>query len=78
MVKIKIEILGPGCWRCKELEGNARKALQELKIDAKIEKITDMSKIIERVTITPAIVIEGKVKAEGRIPEVEEIKEWLK
>lgn len=75
---MKIEILGPGCWRCKELEENTKKALQELKIDAKIEKVTDFAKITEKVSLTPAIVIDGKIKAEGRIPEVDEIKKWLK
>lgn len=75
---MKIEILGPGCWKCKQLEENAKKALQELKKDAEVIKVTDISKIIEKVTMTPAIVIDGNVKAEGRIPEVNEIKEWLK
>lgn len=75
---MKIEILGPGCWRCKELEENTKKALQELKIDAKIEKVTDFAKIIGKVTMTPAIIVDGKIKAEGRIPEVDEIKKWLK
>jgi len=75
---MKIEIFGPGCWRCKQLEENTRKALKELKIDAKIEKVTDMAKIVERITMTPAIVINGKIKAEGRIPDINEIKKWLK
>ncbi|MEM2918762.1 MAG: thioredoxin family protein [Candidatus Altiarchaeota archaeon] len=75
---MKIEILGMGCEKCKKLEENARKASEELKIDVKIEKVTDISKIVEKVTLTPAIVINGKVMAEGRIPEVEEIKKWLK
>lgn len=75
---MKIEILGPGCWKCKTVEKNAKKALQELKIDAKIDKITDIQQIIEKVAMTPAIAINGTIKAEGRIPEVEEIKNWLK
>ena len=75
---MKIEIFGPGCWKCKQLEENTRKALQELKIDIKIEKVTDISKIIEKVSMAPAIVIEGKVKSEGRIPDINEIKKWLK
>jgi len=75
---MKIEILGSGCSKCKQLEANARKALQELKKDAEIEKITDISRIIEKVSLTPAIVVDGKVKAEGRIPDAEEIKKWLR
>jgi small redox-active disulfide protein 2 len=75
---MKIEILGTGCPKCKQLEANARRALEETKKKAEIVKVTDISKIIERVALTPAIVIDGEVKAEGRIPEVEEIKKWLK
>ncbi|MEM2916205.1 MAG: thioredoxin family protein [Candidatus Woesearchaeota archaeon] len=74
-----ISILGTGCPKCKELEANARKAVEELKIKAEIEKVTDVGEIVDYgVMSTPAIVIDGEVKASGRIPTVEEIKEWLK
>lgn len=75
---MKIEILGTGCPKCKKLEENVKKALQESGIEAKIEKITDISRIVERAVMTPAIIINGKTKAEGRIPDVNEIKKWLK
>jgi small redox-active disulfide protein 2 len=76
---MKIEILGTGCPKCKKLEENARKALEETGKKTEIIKITDINEIIERnVMTTPAIVIDGKVKASGRIPDVEEIKKWLK
>lgn len=75
---MKIEILGTGCEKCKKLEENVRKALEELKVDLKIDKVTDISKIIERVTLTPAIIITGKVMAEGRIPDAEGDKKLLK
>lgn len=67
-----------GCLRCKQLEANARKAVEEAKKKAEIVKVTDINEIIARgVMATPAIVIDGKLKACGRIPEVEEIKKWL-
>lgn len=76
---MKIEILGTGCPKCKKLEENARKALEETGKKAEVIKITDINEIIERdVMTTPAIVINGKVKASGRIPDVDEIKKWLK
>jgi len=76
---MKIEILGTGCPKCKKLEENAKKAVSELKIRAEILKITDIGKIIEYgVMSTPALLIDGKTKAEGRIPDVDEIKKWLK
>jgi len=76
---MKIEILGTGCPKCKKLEENTRKALEETGKKAEVIKITDINEIIERdVMTTPAIMIDGKVKTSGRIPEIEEIKKWLK
>lgn len=75
---MKIEILGTGCPKCKKLEENTRKALEETGKKADVKKITDINKIIEYgVMSTPAIVIDGKIKASGKIPDVEEIKRWL-
>ena len=76
---MKIEILGTGCSKCKQLEGNARKALEKTGKRAELVKITDIDKIISYgLMTTPAIVIDGVVKAAGRIPEVKEIINWLK
>jgi small redox-active disulfide protein 2 len=75
----KIEILGMGCAKCNELEARAKKAVEELKIEAEVKKVTDM-KVISGygVFVTPAIAIDGVVKAAGRVVSVDEIKEWLK
>jgi len=76
---MKIEILGSGCPKCKQLEENARKALEEAGKKAEVVKVTEIDKIIGYgVMSTPAIVIDGEVKAYGRIPTAEEIKKWLK
>ena len=76
---MKIQILGTGCPKCKVLEENAKKAVSESGEKIDVIKITDISKIIEYgVMATPAIVIDGKVKASGRVAEVKEIKDWLK
>jgi small redox-active disulfide protein 2 len=76
---MRIEILGTGCPKCKQLEANARKAIEETKKKAEIVKVTEINKIIEYgVMSTPAIVVDGEVKASGRIPTAEEIKKWLK
>ena len=76
---MKIEILGTGCPKCKLLEENAKKAVAELGIDAEVCKVTDISEIVGYgVMSTPAIVVEGEVKAHGRIPDTEEIKKWLR
>ena len=75
---MKIEILGTGCPKCKQLEANARKALDETGKKAEVVKVTEISMIVEYgVMSTPAIVIDGDVKSYGKIADVEEIKKWL-
>jgi len=75
-----IKILGTGCPSCQKLEENAKKAVEELDLSGvKVEHIYDVDKIIEYgVMSAPAIVIDEEVKAAGRIPEIKEIKDWLK
>lgn len=74
----KIQILGTGCKRCHDLAANAEKAVQELGIDAEIEKVTHIEDIMKfQILMTPGLVIDGTVKSAGRIPSVEEIKEML-
>lgn len=75
-----IKILGSGCPKCQKLEANSKKAVEELGLkDVKVEHIYDIDKIIEMgIAFTPAIAFDEKIKAAGRIPEVEEIKSWLK
>jgi len=73
-----IKILGTGCSNCKRLEENAKKAIEELGIEATIEKVTDIKEIMKYgVMKTPAIVVDEKVKAFGRVPTAEEIKKYL-
>lgn len=63
-----IQILGSGCANCKNLEQNARQAVQDLGIEASIEKITDMDRIVEMgVMRTPAYAIDGKVQKFGKV-----------
>ena len=74
----KIEILGTGCAKCRRLFANAGQAVKELKIAAEVLKVDDIDEIVNRgVMMTPALFINGKVRAEGRIPDVNEIKKML-
>ena len=76
---MKIEILGTGCPKCKQLEANAKKAVEDTKKKAEITKVTEIDKIVEYgVMSTLAIVIDGEVKSYGKVADVEEIKKWLK
>ena len=74
----KIQILGTGCPKCKKLADNAQSAAEALGIEYEIEKVTDINEIMKfGVMITPALVVDGQVKAVGKVPEVEEIKSLL-
>ncbi len=73
-----IKILGTGCSNCKKLEANAREAIQELGIDATVEKVENMRDIVAYgVMRTPALVVDGVVKTMGKVTSVEEIKSFL-
>jgi len=73
-----IKILGPGCPRCGEVKKRTINALAELDVSADVQKVKDLKKISEfKVFATPGLVINGKVKASGRIPSLEEIKKWI-
>jgi len=71
----KIQILGPGCPKCRKLAANAEEAAQALGIEYDLEKVTAIDKIMAfGVVMTPGLVIDGEVKATGKVPPVEEIK----
>jgi len=75
---VKIEILGTGCPKCKKVTENAETAVKELGVDAEIVKVQKIDEIMKRgVMLTPAIAIDGEVKASGKIPSAEEIKKWI-
>jgi small redox-active disulfide protein 2 len=75
---MKIQILGTGCAKCKTLTAHAEKAVQELGLEAEIEKVTAIQDIMKfQILMTPGLVIDGQVKAAGRLPSTEEIKQML-
>jgi len=76
--RVKIEVLGTGCAKCKRLLANAEQAVNDLKIDADIVKVDDLVEIASRgVMLPPALFINGELRAEGGIPDVNEIKAML-
>jgi len=73
-----IQVLGPGCAKCKALESNAREAVQQSGIEAQVEKISDIGTITAfGVMMTPALVVDGEVKVMGKVASVDEIKKIL-
>ncbi|MDO9574909.1 MAG: thioredoxin family protein [bacterium] len=76
---MKIEILGMGCPRCQKTAANAEQAVKELGAKAEIVKVEKIDKIMKYgVMMIPALVVDGEVKCAGKIPAVDEIKNWLK
>lgn len=75
---MEIKILGPGCPKCKTLEKVTREAVIETGINATIDKVEDIVKIMEyRVIHTPVLVINEKVVLNGQVPTVNQVKEIL-
>ena len=71
---MKIQVLGTGCAKCKALTENVKKAVEMTGVDAKIEKVDDIREIMKfNILMTPGLVIDGKVKAAGRVPSPDEI-----
>ncbi len=74
----KIQVLGPGCAKCKVLAEHAEQAAKELGLAYEIEKVTDIDTILAfGVMMTPALVVDGKVKLAGRVPTTAQLKEVL-
>ena len=74
----KIQILGPGCMKCKRLAESAEAAARELGIEYTLEKVTAISDIMKfGVMMTPALVVDGQVKITGRVASPEDIKKVL-
>jgi len=73
-----IQILGTGCPKCRTLEANARKAAEAGGIDAAIEKVTEIDKIMDMgVMMTPALAVDGEVKASGKVLSKDQILAYL-
>jgi small redox-active disulfide protein 2 len=74
-----IKVLGPGCARCVAVERLVKEALEELKMEATMEKVKDIKKYAPYgVFMTPALIIDDQVKCSGKIPTKNEIISWLK
>lgn len=75
---LTIKILGSGCSRCESLEKMTRNAVEEMHIDASIEKVGDIEEILKySVLRTPALVINEKVILRGEVPGLIELKSLL-
>ncbi len=75
---MKLQVLGPGCAKCKQLHENVEQAVRETGATVEVEKVEDLRAIMKfGVMVTPALAVDGKVKSVGRILSPAEIKKFL-
>ncbi len=75
---MKIKVLGPGCARCHQLEQTVKDVVKELSIDADIEYVKDIKKIMEYpILTTPGLVIDEKLVCSGRVPSKAEVSTFI-
>jgi small redox-active disulfide protein 2 len=76
--KMDIKILGTGCAKCNQVEKTTKEVIKELGIEAKVEELKDIKKIMEyNVLITPGIVINGEVVSSGHVPSKADITKFI-
>jgi small redox-active disulfide protein 2 len=74
-----IQILGTGCPKCQKLTENAKAAASQLGLEHQIQKVAEIQEMMKfGVMMTPALAVDGQVKAVGKVPSVDEIKELLR
>ncbi len=72
---VEIKVLGPGCANCHAMEQLAKTAVEELGIEARVEKVSDIREIMAYTMSTPGLVVNGKLKHSGKpLPNLERIK----
>ena len=76
--RMNIKVLGGGCCKCENLLEAVKEAVAEKGIEAEIEYITDMSKIMEYgIMSTPALMVDNKVASMGRVLKAKEVLKYL-
>lgn len=77
--EMKIQVLGTGCAKCKQLTANAERAVAELGVQATVEKVEDLREITKfGVMTTPALVVDGRVRVAGKVLTPDALKELLR
>jgi small redox-active disulfide protein 2 len=78
-IMLYIQVVGSGCHNCQKLESLCKEVVTEEKIEAQIEKVTDIKRFQELgILMTPGLVINGKVVSSGRLPTKSIIANWIK
>jgi len=75
---VKIQVAGPGCRKCHDTERNVREACAQLNLNAEILHVSAMREIAKLgVLFTPAVIVDGKMIVSGKLPSVEELKNYF-
>lgn len=75
----QVKVLGSGCKKCRMLNENAQAAIAELELDAELEYITDMDRIMGFGAMSlPALVVDGKIVSAGTVLTPEEVAAYLR
>jgi small redox-active disulfide protein 2 len=75
---MKIQVLGPGCMKCRKLFAEAEKAVAQAGVSADLSKVDKIEEIMKYgVTITPGLLIDGEVKSVGNVPDAAQIAAWI-
>ena len=74
----KIQILGPGCPKCRQLAEQTKAAADELGLACDVQKVTEITEITAMgAMMTPALAVDGEIKVSGRVPGIAELKELI-
>ncbi|MBR2231732.1 MAG: TM0996/MTH895 family glutaredoxin-like protein [Prevotella sp.] len=75
---MEIKVLGSGCSRCHKALEVVEKVVKENGVDAQVEYVTDIMKVMEyNIMATPAVVVDGVVKIKGTVPSEADVKKLL-
>lgn len=73
-----VKVLGTGCPKCLQLMKQTEQAAQELGLECSVEKVTDIVQITSYgVMMTPALIVDGQIKATGKVPSIDDLKKML-
>jgi len=76
---MKFDVVGSGCRKCIEMEKRVREAVSKLGLDAEIEHIYDVNRIMELgIITTPALMMDGKIILSGMLPTVDYLVSLIK
>jgi len=77
--KVKVQVLGVGCSRCRALEEKIRSLAAKHQLSVDIERVSDLREIMQYgIMMTPGLVMDGVLKSYGTIPSDDQLLAWIK